>query len=181
MNKRKELSRNVTEYLYEVVFDVLYFLNEKMDSNKEEETWYSDLEYPRRTSLGSLYDDDQYLWFYGLGQDVHIHLLDNNKLLLIYEENNDDGLRTFFDFSLISNASDYVLRTIKEKSGKLTFELNDKKGNMLRFPESDSYYPKEFPEEERVIGLIRPISFKQLYKRGHINKEKEKVKQNVKK
>ena len=78
---KKELNANVTEYLDEVVFDLLNFLNIKMDSEKEFETWYSDIEYPHVTFMGNLYDEDQSIWLYGRDFGTEIFLLDSSLML----------------------------------------------------------------------------------------------------
>ena len=179
MNEKKEISKYGREYLDNVVFDLIYFLNEKMDSEEDKETWYSELNYPGLTFLGKLYDEDQVIWFSGARCDAQINLLDNNKLLLINSEgpDYDFNLGTYFGFALLSNASNYVLKTTKNEKNEITFELDDRNGNVFKYSECCSYYPKKFPKKTPITELLRPISFEQIYERGHIESEKKEEKQ----
>lgn len=165
-----KMSHSLRDYSDNVVYDLLNFLNLKMDSVKDVETWYSDLNYPNETKLYSLFDENQYL-FFGSGYDnISLMRLDNNKLLIIGYFS--DEYRTYFGFALHNNADKFDVIIDKDKK---TIKLNNDKEETISYPSISDFYLKRLPDEFRIINL-KPISLEQLFEKGQSSKEKIKSK-----
>jgi hypothetical protein len=158
----------------EVIFDLLNFLNQFMDSNKYEETWYSILEYGDETYLSSLFDKDQKVCF-GMDHDyLNFMVLDNNKLLLI--SCLPDEYRTYFGYKLNANADNFEVEVKEDNNGIKTIIITDGTNREFLY-ENVAYLSNNLPVgKNKLVDLVRPISFEQLLERGNETEVKKGVK-----
>lgn len=163
-----EMSNKWWEYTDNVIYDLLNFLNLKMDSDKDAEIWYSDLDYPDTTKLGSLFDEDQSLFFCNCDVNISLVRLDNNKLLIIGSSSYEH--RTYFVFALHNNADKFNIIINKCKK---SVELNNDKGEIFSYQSIYDNSLKRLPNKFRIINL-KSVSLEQLFERGQSSKEKVK-------
>jgi len=55
-----------------VIFDLLRFLNREIDSNRNIESYYSDLDYPMTSSINSLFDENQGISFCNSDSEISL-------------------------------------------------------------------------------------------------------------
>lgn len=163
------MDKNLNNYTDEVVYDLINFLNQKMDSDKPFESWYSALE-PRygcswmpTTKIGDLYENGQRIWYVGDGIDIDLVVLDNNKVLVIDTDNSDD-YRIYFSFRLYSDADQYTIRAYEE-DGKTNIEIEGK-GEVSIHKDVETNLEIS-PDKKRIVDLVRPISFDQIIVKGY--------------
>ena len=141
-----------------VVFDLLNFLDLKIDSTKELETWFSSLPYGRRTELDKLFDSDSCLLFSYVAENVCLVNVEEKKLLKIaYTLPIYYGLdQTSFTFALFDNVKDFIIQFQKEKNGDVSIKLSNNKGIDKTYRMVDNVNQKE-----RTTGLEYKIG--QIY------------------
>ena len=158
-----------------VIFDVLNFIRTCGNSEEAIETWYSDLEYPETTELYSLFDINQDAKVYLLGNTLHFYILENNKVLLISEEqpNDKNHMRAFFGMGMYSNADKCYFSFKNDGNGSVTCRLsNDLE---LNNPLSKNVMKTSFEvlsDKIYLKDLVDPVTFDQLYERGIIGNKK---------
>ena len=167
---KKELSMSGKDYTDSVAFQLLHFLNDKIDSPEEDKHGYSDLEYPNQTQIHSFWDDSQAIgingreWGYG-----EIVWLDNNQLLIVIDSLPiwDMDNNSYFNFSLLPNADKIILKKEKNSQDEDIIELCNGEETVFIF---DSVYEDEaecLPNNKKVVSLIEPTSFDQILDRGY--------------
>ena len=159
------ISVNNADYKDEVIFDLLRFLNEKIDSKKNIESSYSDLDYPMTSSINSLFDENQGISFCNFDSDISLRKIENNKLLIIISSL--DEIRSFYGFTLLDNANKFTISVNKQEK---KIELSD--GDKTSFTYSTILDSSliELPNEIRIEKLPE-VSFSQLIERGCNNKQ----------
>ncbi len=142
----------------EPVFDLVNFIYLRGNSSKRE-NWYSELERFGSTSLYSLFDDDQKLEFEANESYITLAILDNNKLLIICDT--EDERRTLFGYVLHTYA-DAIEVNISDK----TISLNNEFGLLTEYEKDSNRGLEKLPNKFSIKDYVRPVSYQQLYERG---------------
>ena len=159
------ISVNNDDYNDEVIFDLLRFLNEKLYSKRNIESFCSDLDYPMTSSIDLLFDKNQSISFCNLEYDISLKRIENNKLLVIVSSS--DEIRSFYGFTLLDNAKKFTISVNKQEK---IIELSD--GHTTSFSYSSILDSSliELPNEIKIEKL-QEVPLSQLIERGCNNKK----------
>ena len=171
---RTELSKYTSDYQNSVVMGLLEFLNDKMDSEKTYEWAHEESEHIEHATLDCMSKNDESICFYDrkTGYATSLLLLDNNKLLLFSDSEEDDYLMFTHYFKLFSDASDFTVR-VEENDDKTSSIKFYKHGFKLEYPSVDHLNVK-LEDNTPIINYLKPVSFDELCERGITDKPKVK-------
>ena len=165
---KTELSMYLTDYTDSVAFELLHFLNDKMESPEEERNSYAVLNYPNRTNIYSFWDDSQSICINGVWGHSEIIWLDNDQLLIVIASLPiwDDDNR-YFDFKLLPNAENIILKKKKKKQGKDDVELCIGKETLFTFESVSERDVAKLQNNMKITSLLTPTSFEQILEKGY--------------
>lgn len=115
---------DIEEYKDEVVYDLLFFLQKNINSKEDVNTWYTDIDNQKLTSLNELFDKEQSLYFNNHFGSLSIRKLENNKLLTIVSTT--DKFRTYYVFDLYDNADKFNIK-VNKIDGQIEINNGNKK------------------------------------------------------
>ena len=148
------------DYKDEVIYDLLFFVKEKINSDEDIATWYTDIDNDEDSKLDSLFDKDQSIFFYNKYGNLSIRKLENNKLLTI--TSTKDIYRTYYVMDLYSDADKFKIN-VDIDNGSVDLMNNKKQVYSYLLTSKESL--ENLPDNLKISDL-KPVSLEQLFERG---------------
>ena len=170
-----ELDKN--EFKDKVVYDLINFINLKVNSDKDLEMWHSTWESSEESYLNQLFDDSECLRFYKYAENNIFVNIGNKKLLRISSVspmyNHIDRIHGFipiyYNFALYNNISNIKV-LLKENhyidEENQSIEILNENDSLLFNPINGLNRTKEDFITDDIMKLIKPVNLEELMEKG---------------
>ncbi len=162
-----EFINDRSKYTDDNVFDLLYFLNYKKDSEEEVNGWWSRINPRSDTSIGLLFDKEERIDVENANQFVSYVYLENDKLLRLgYEKPASIGDDSFVSIRLFSNAQAFTMEVEDKPNDVRLVKINNGKGTVIGEEKEFLDGPKSLPNFSYLRDIMKPVSYQELFGRG---------------
>ena len=156
-----------SKYTDDNVFDLLYFLNYKKDSEDEFNGWWTRINPRTDTRIGLLFDREERIDVENANQFVSYVYLENDKLLRIgYEKPSSIGDDSFVSLRLFSNAHAFTIEVEDKPNDIKLVKIKNGKGMIVGEEREFLESPKSLPSFSLLKNVMKPVSYEQAFERG---------------